>query len=424
MRKILFSVLSFDFVHIHSEAKTVRFIMADNHGAGNYFVDILIIFFGISAWIGITGIYLQLPQIVDTAPEAWKLPSYIVIIVQCGNIASLAYVIYDRYSSIRFDDSNLIYFTLFIGCLAAILMAFLYQNTTIINGEPKSIALMTFAFMFAMVGCLSSVLFMPFMGRFRECYLITYMFGQGLNGFISSIVSLIQGVGTMECKNDTLPANATNADTSEPLFGPEAYFLFVFVVMLMSSISFLLLNKLDVCKKEWINTDNRSINSAHDYENIATNVDESTSFNFYYLMILIGVISFSNYGILPGIQSYSCLPYGASAYHLSTTFSSIANPLACLIAMYFTTSSIHWITVQFLISVALTIMILFTALESPTPPLASEISGRIIIVSLFISNKINALRKSVFFPVGYHLDIVLGNCDIYEIVNFTKNSMP
>lgn len=374
----------------------------------SYFVDGLAILFGISAWIGITGTYLQLPQIVETAPEAWKLPSYIVIIVQCGNIALLAYMIYDKCSSIRIDDANLIYFTLMLGCVAAILMAFFYQDTITINGEPKSVPLLLLTFVFAAVGCLSSVLFMPFMGRFREMYLISYMFGQGLNGFLSSIVSLIQGVGSMECKiNINSNSNATTlnsteieVDITEPLFGPKGYFIFIFSMLLLSTVAFWLLNILSVCKKELAvskthpngGTMASGNGNACDYENIPTHLEVLTSYDYNYLMVIVGVISIMNYGILPGIQSYSCLPYGASAYHLSTTLSSIANPLACLIAMYFPHSTIRSITIQSLACVALTVIIVLTALESPTPPLASSIFGRIFIVSFGMRNALGIRR--------------------------------
>lgn len=365
----------------------------------NYFVDILVIFFGISAWIGITGVYLELPQLVEIAPEAWKLPSYIVIIVQCGNVASLAYILYDKYSPCRINDAHLIYFTLFIGCITAILMAFFYENTIEINGEQKSLPLLIFTFMFAVVGCLSSVLFMPFMGNLRSMYLITYMLGQGMNGFLSSILSLIQGVGSLVC---TRPTNVTINNVtkfqndsinaiSEPLFGPKIYFIFVFGMLLISTVAFVLLNELPICRKEWIvqkmqsNDEINSINgSATEYENIPNNTTDTTHWHCNYLLFILAIVSFLNYGILPGIQSFACLPYGTSAYHLTTTLSSIANPLTCLIAMYFTRYSIFSINIQFATTVLLSVIVIVAALESPTPPLATSVIGQFIIVRFFL----------------------------------------
>lgn len=298
--------------------------METNHKR-NYFVDILAISFGVSAWAGITGTFLQLPQIVQTAPEGWNLPSYIVILTQSGNIASLIYIIYEKWSTIKFDDANLIYLTLGIGCLAAILMAFFYQSTINIDGEDRSIPLLIFTGMFAIVGCISSVLFMPYMGRFRGIYLVTYMFGQGLNGLLTSVLSLIQGIGAPECvKNNT--TSETTVRYSEPLFEPKIYFLSVFALMVLSSLAFVLLNTLDICKNEYAShegvhekieqyDDNISNGQANGYQAIPTNAFTLSSSNFYYLMFVLGVISFLTYGVFPGLQSYSCMSYGSSAYH-------------------------------------------------------------------------------------------------------------
>lgn len=306
----------------------------DTNRKRSYFVDLLAITFGISAWIGITGTYLELPQIVQTAPEGWNLPSYIVILTQSGNVASLIYVIYEKWSTVKCDDVNLIYVTLGIGCLAAILMAFYYQSTIYLADEQRSIPLFIFTAMFAIVGCLSSVLFMPFMGRFRGIYLVTYMFGQGLNGLLSSALSLVQGVGSPQCvQNDT--TNATNIVNSQPLFQPKYYFLFVFTIFILSFVAFILLNKLDVCKSEHATAhrckieNNLANDVANGYQPIPTDVCHMSSLDFYYLMFVLGAMSSLTYGILPGVQSFSCLSYGPSAYHLSTTLSAIANPLAC-----------------------------------------------------------------------------------------------
>lgn len=135
-------------------------------GNRNIFVDALAILFGISSWIGVTSIFLQLPLIVSTAPEGWSLPSYIAITVQMGNIGSFAYVLYQKYSPKKIDDGLLIYIALLIGCVAAICMAFFYQVTFAIDGNTQySVALLMFTLLFALVGCVSSVLFMPYMGE-------------------------------------------------------------------------------------------------------------------------------------------------------------------------------------------------------------------------------------------------------------------
>lgn len=361
----------------------------------NLLVDLFVILFGVSAWIGITSIYLELPLIVDTAPEGWKLPSYIVIIIQAGNIASLVYVIYEKYSRIRIHDGHLIYGTLLIGCIAAFCLIFLYQHTVDVGGRPRSIFLFTFTGLLSIVGCLSSVLFMPYMGRFREIYLVTFMFGQGLNGLLSSVVSLIQGVGgTPIC----VPNNSTDGPpfikhSSAPLFQPETFFLFTFGMLFISSIAFILLNNLKMCKREYAVGEIMDGNEYHydrtkrnrdDYENIPANVQHLSPFNYYYLLFLLAVISFFGYGMFPGLQSFSCLPYGNTAYHLSVTLSAIANPMACFLVMFVSHASIHNLSIQGLAGLMISSYLIYTSVKSPTPPFVGSIFGNILIVRTYM----------------------------------------
>ena len=45
-------------------------------------VDLLAVLFGISSWISINGLWVELPMLVNELPEGWALPSYLSIIVQ------------------------------------------------------------------------------------------------------------------------------------------------------------------------------------------------------------------------------------------------------------------------------------------------------------------------------------------------------
>lgn len=358
----------------------------------NIFVDILSILFGVSSWIGVTSTYIQLPLLVTSAPEGWSLPSYIAITVQIANIGSFAYVLYQKYSPKKIDDGFLIYLTLTIGCIAAICMSFFYQYTVNIAGTPYSIFLLLFTLMFALVGCLSSVLFMPYMGRFRECYLVSYMFGMGLNGFLSSVLALIQGVGgPPEC----IPSNKTDGDFDEyyppPLFGIGLYFEFVFGILVTSTIAFILLNNLSTCKKEYA-AGTIGMGNEYHYDNkddtdgrkqhIPDDVLNLSTFNYIFLMAAVVGLSGLGNGILPGLMSYSCLPYGNQIYHLSVTLAAIANPCAGFIAMFVPHTSIRVIRFLSFIGSIIAIYLFFIALQSPNPPFKHSVLGEILIVSI------------------------------------------
>lgn len=352
------------------------------------FVDTLAILFGICSWIGVTSVYLQLPIIVSTAPEGWSLPSYLVLTVQSGNIGSIVYVLYQRFSRNNVRDDILIYITLAIGCVAAIGMAFFYQVT--IDGH--SVALLIFSQLLSMVGCLSMVLFMPYMGRFRECYLVSYMFGMALNGFLSSVLALIQGVGGQsECQSNTLSDGSTTLTkyTPPPLFGTKLYFLLVFIITLIGTIAFILLNKLSVCKREYARGTIRNGNefyydeSAGDsehYENIPENVRNLSSSNYCFLILTIVSLNVLANGIFPGIVTFVGLPYGNKAYHLCVTLAAIGNPLAGLLAVILPHNSIRVIHMLTLMQAILATYIFYIATQSPSPPLKDSLIGSFLIV--------------------------------------------
>lgn len=335
----------------------------------NLLVDFLSLMFGISTWIGITAIFLQLPFLVEYAPEGWKLPSYIAIIVQVGNIASVVYIIYEKYSRVKCDDGILIYITLICGCMAALSLVFSYKNTVEINGKKHSLALLMLSCIFAMVGCLSSVLFMPYMGRFKEIYLVSFMLGQGLNGFISSIVSLIQGVSIE--------------------FEPSIYFYFLFVMHVLSTMSFILLHNLQQCKREYVadmifdGNDYRYKQEEDEYEVIPEEIHHLSRSHYFYLMSILAIVAALGYGILPSVQSYSCRPYGSTAYRLSATLSTFANPVSCFLTMWLPHPSFKKLTIQSAVTLLTTAYLLMTAIQSPSPPFVDTTFGSVLIVRQF-----------------------------------------
>jgi riboflavin transporter 2 len=57
-------------------------------------VDLLALMFGLGSWMGVNGIYVQLPLIVHIAPEGWSLPAHMVMLVQFANLGPILYTLY------------------------------------------------------------------------------------------------------------------------------------------------------------------------------------------------------------------------------------------------------------------------------------------------------------------------------------------
>ena len=54
-------------------------------------IDVLAILFGISSWISINGLWVELPLLVNRLPESWSLASYLSVIVQIANLGPITY---------------------------------------------------------------------------------------------------------------------------------------------------------------------------------------------------------------------------------------------------------------------------------------------------------------------------------------------
>ena len=177
----------------------------------NIAVDILAIFFGISSWISINGLWVELPLLVDKLPEGWNLASYLSIIVQIANLGPISVALLRWRLKDKFSSSWIIVLLLILGSASSLMMVTFWQRTSSIGGVDHSTALFTLVFFLSLVDCTSSVLFLPFMGIFKDIYLNSYLVGEGLSGFVPSIAALIQGVGgNPYCENVTITyANGT-----------------------------------------------------------------------------------------------------------------------------------------------------------------------------------------------------------------------
>ncbi|XP_055586263.1 solute carrier family 52, riboflavin transporter, member 3-B isoform X2 [Uranotaenia lowii] len=416
-------------------------------------VDLLAILFGVGAWIGVNSSFVQLPLLVANAPEGWNLPSYLVVITQLGNLGPLLYTGLQKLKA--FKDSYMIYALLIIGTVGAICMAFLFETTAHIFGTERSVAMFVCVFCFALVGCTSSVLFMPYMGRFRDVYLITYLIGEGFSGFLPSIVALIQGVGgNAEC----IPSNSTDPNAPEfvsytplPRFGSMEYFIFVFVVYIVSTLAFTVLDNHSKCRKEYaavvISHGNDYTYESSDPTNSTNATDKSSggagpektkvlsNFNYAYLIVLLGVLCMFGNGVFPSLQSYSCLPYGNVAYHLTVTLSTMANPVACFMAVFLPHTSIRAITSISLLAAGFTCYALATAFMSPAPPLMGQAIGDalVIITWTILIGLVSYVRLSITTVFRYQggkslvlvgavtqIGSLIGSVTSFSLVNFTN----
>ncbi|XP_036608883.1 solute carrier family 52, riboflavin transporter, member 3-like [Trichosurus vulpecula] len=394
---------------------------------------LLVCIFGSGSWIAINGLWVELPQLVPKLPEGWNLPSYLTVIIQLANVGPLLITLLHRFRPGCLSEVPVIYVVLALGTTACLLFAFLWEKTTVVAGVPHSTAFLVLTFVLAIVDCTSSVTFLPFMARMPAQYLNTLFVGEGLSGLLPSLVALIQGSGTKTCTHvtnssiTTVPPKITNVSfipgvqnmTMSPgliagkpqpenchisaNFSPFVYFLLLSVMMASCLAAFFGLRRLS---KRWklltedhmanqvtlrsFNLQEASAGSSNrdscstlaPPEETKAPVWSRAQLAFIYAMVAF-VNALTN-GILPSVHTYSCLPYGPKAYHLSSVLGALTHPLVCLLSMFLPEMSLFWLGVTTMVASGFGAYNLAMAVLSPCPLLKGSRWGEAIIISSWL----------------------------------------
>ncbi|XP_002122371.2 solute carrier family 52, riboflavin transporter, member 3-B [Ciona intestinalis] len=402
-------------------------------------MQILVLIFGAGAWIAVNGVWVELPAIVALAPEQWQLPSYLTIISQIGNLGPLIVTLMQAMCSKYFNQNAMIYSIVSIGTLSCLLLCFFWNHTAVIAGKEYSVALFALWYALAFVDCTSSVTFLPFMNRFQSMFLTTYFIGEGLSGFMPSIFALAQGVGNTQCLNVSSYNETTNTTTyhiqthyESPRFSESVFFALLCIMMALCGIAFFLLNHTKVANHfrteeqtykqgsivdsseyptasqiindtydslEMVDSDSSGRNrseyqqqTSFQKETNEPNVDASdaalmaeeqptlTQYDYVYFLVIIFIINSLSNGVLPSVSSYTSLPYGELAYHLAATLGNMANPVACLIAMFFPMTSRLLLGILATCACGFGSYLMVLAKGSPCPILINEPSGAVLMV--------------------------------------------
>lgn len=297
---------------------------------------------------------------------------------------------YSRYFTYT-KDHYTIFGLLGAGSVSIFILAFVYDRSSSIFGSDHSTALLGLMFISSFVGCTSSVLFMPYMRNYREIYLVSYLVGEGLSGFLPSIVALVQGVGgNPECVNVTKPGSEIKFETHypDPRFSSRAFFILLGSLLFLSLLSFIGLNKSKVARGERVKLPSST-------ETLPTDMSAPPSYKttsgwamskqtYSYLLGMMAVVCILGNGMLPSLQSYSCLPYGNVAYHLTVTLASMAGPLAMCLGFVIKNLKVKLLSGLMALTLILSSLVLYLAAESPTPPLQHSWLGEFLVVVLWI----------------------------------------
>ncbi|NXA78400.1 S52A3 protein, partial [Thryothorus ludovicianus] len=373
--------------------------------------------FGMGSWVAVNGLWVEVPLMVTVLPEQWYLPSYITIIIQMANVGPLFVTLMNLFRPGLLKEVAVIYVILSVGVMACLLLAFLWNHTSLISGTSHSISFLILTFFLALVDCTSSVTFLPFMMQLQPQYTNTFFIGEGLSGLIPALIALGQGSGLSRCTNVSYEVNTTTGNqTTEstfqletqylpPNFSTLIFFLLMTAMMLTCLLAFffltrqpkvwelsqqelfpsnIVLNSFDQILDEGSDSQmSRGCSCPKDPKGPQDILPQKVSYSLKQLILiylLITWVSALTNGVLPSVQSYSCLPYGHTTYHLAATLSSMANPLACIVAMFLPSRSLTLMVILTMAGTGFGAYNMAIAVMSPCPPLQQSQWGNAIIV--------------------------------------------
>ncbi|XP_053429449.1 solute carrier family 52, riboflavin transporter, member 3 [Nycticebus coucang] len=397
-----------------------------------FLIHLLVCVFGTGSWVAVNGLWVELPLLVTELPEGWYLPSYLTVVIQLANIGPLLVTLFHHFQPGCLSEVPVIFAVLGVGTIACVLFAFLWNVTSWLLGGPHSIAFIVLTFFLALVDCTSSVTFLPFMNRLPPQYLNTFFVGEGLSGLLPALVALAQGSGLTTCVNVTemsdVPTPVTTRETNVTQgvlstlsalprtaatmvqlesrylpahFSPLVFFLVLSCMMVSCLVAFFLLQHQ---RKHWDTSVEDLLNSQVTLHSIRPREEKDLGppdssqgqehreekpapqhpARLAFIYILVAFVNTLTNGVLPSVQTYSCLSYGPVAYHLVATLSSMANPLASFLSMFLPNRSLPFLGVLTVLGTSFGAYNMAMAVMSPCPLLQGHWGGMVIIVTSWV----------------------------------------
>ncbi|KAM9385602.1 solute carrier family 52, riboflavin transporter, member 2 [Pholidichthys leucotaenia] len=378
----------------------------------------LMALFAMGSWISVNSLWVELPVVVGELPEGWNLPAYLSVLIAFGNLGPIAVTITHHCAPGRLNERLVIHCIQILAVVASVFMAIFWSHTVTIAGEKRSLPFLLFTFVLSFVCCTSNVTFLPFMFRYPPQYIRTFFIGQGFSALFPCIVALGQGVGKLECKT----VNGTvQPEYLKENFPAQNFFWFLFVMLTISALSFLALTRRqsqsqhDAPRESPQESDSSAVakngQETDRLYNGGTPVSEdqvqveaqSPTQTFWttqniFLLALLAISNALTNGVLPSVQSFTCLPYGTMTFHLSVVLGNIANPLACFLAMFVVLRSSTGLGILSLAGAVFASYLMAVAALSPCPPLLGNPAGVALVVLSWI----------VFIGLFSYLKVVVG----------------
>lgn len=407
-----------------------------------YVTYILLTFVVLSSWTDINGIFAELPQIVLTQPEYWKLGAYLALVTNFGNIAPASLVLIKcLYKKDKLNPIPINYIVIIIGMLSCFLLIFFWQRTMFIRNQEYSVALLLLACFLSLLDCTSSVTFADYIQRFRKEFTNSLFLGESLTSIVPSLLAIAQGNGQLYCISFMNGTNSTQAVYKTARFSVSIYFLCLFLLLTISLISFVLLQWTNIARNAYQKTTKPSIQYTEDdiettnsfFEETLTSTKPSSLTTTSYILLLCGCIYTSSilFGVLLPLSTYVLMPYGHHIFYYGTVLSPWMFTIIWILGMKKPIISEFYLFLFILFGSITFLFDLYVSFKSPCPPFVNTMKGDILILIIWLSTYIflgyprlviaNYLRNHssngmFWYGVNVQLGALLGSLLSYNLI--------
>ena len=396
--------------------------------AANFF---LLMWASGAMWLYSDALIIELPFFVPYLPEGWRLGSFIVLMKGVSTVFLLTLPLFLKPGIIV---ANLICFG--IGVILSFTLIFVWDVTLPANKlfhEGLSIGFLVNAFLLLGLDSIRmTVVYMLADSLFADRYVTAILIGDTLGGLFATGLSYIQGY-KIYFKNDAsdpaiyndgvLAMNGKSGHTplsTDFVFGPQAalaIFCFIFFTSFVALCILLLINKDLVykntsrssSKNEDFSSEERSkllpdneqasvenealihrsesdceVRSYYFFSEFLQKIEPDNKYHMYYLFILWFLMITMCFGFMPSVFTYTTIPYSQRCFNLSVACWGLSFPLIAIVAHYTpVVSRLITLLTCLVIHLAICLVLIMIATQSPNPPLADSIWGEIGIICLW-----------------------------------------
>lgn len=243
---------------------------------------------------------------------------------------------------------------------------------------------------------------MPFIQEYlRNEYIIANFIGESFSSLLPSSITFVQGVEDHDeasCQSQSVNSSTLAKFKPKINFSVPFYFTLILACMLLSSFAFLILNynlasrskrlKVEAPESEGNNIERASFMIANAESSSSssskTNKEGGSTMEKVILLSTAFIMCFFMFGVLLGLQSYSTLAYGHTAFHMSINLGNLFLPLAIFLSIWSYELSMVRFFIEFAFGLLFSAYIVAVSVFSPCPPLVQHWSGPWLVVSAWI----------------------------------------